>query len=121
MCIFEVWILESLGEGFGRVWGGQNPRFSHFFRVVFHCEIWKAFGKANKNGKRPSVGGPLSILGRPGGMCRVRGEDMEGGSRISGPGILGFDSKLEMLSQELGKTLVENLARFAPPSVGRRI
>ena len=48
---FGASILEGFWEGFGRVLGGQNPRFSHFFRCFFDV-IFEARFEEAKNRKK---------------------------------------------------------------------
>ena len=50
---FRTSILEGFWEGLGRVLGGQNPRFSHFFRNFFDAKFGVQFGRA-KNRKKGS-------------------------------------------------------------------
>ena len=49
---FGTSILEGFREGFGRVLGGQNPRFSHFFRRFFESNFEARLGKAKNRFQR---------------------------------------------------------------------
>ena len=48
--------MEGFGEGFGRVLGTQNPRFSHFLRHFFDVKFWLQFGGAKNRKKCPKRG-----------------------------------------------------------------
>ena len=76
---------------FGRVLGGRNPRFSHFFRNFFEANFKGFLGRLKnrkKSKKKLSAGDSPEILGRPGGMCVARGRDREGVIRRSRPRLL---------------------------------
>ena len=47
-------ISEAFWEDFGKVLGGQNPRFSHFFRCFFEVNFEVRFGRAKNRPKRPN-------------------------------------------------------------------
>ena len=49
---FGASIWKGFGEGFGRVLGGRNPRFSHFFRHFFEAKFRMQFGSAKNRKKR---------------------------------------------------------------------
>ena len=49
---FGTSILEAFWDGFGTVLGGQNRRFSHFFRYFFDVELWMQLGRAKNRKKR---------------------------------------------------------------------
>ena len=49
---FRTSILEAFWEGLGRVWGGQNPWFSHFFLHFFDAKFGVQFGRAKNRKKR---------------------------------------------------------------------
>ena len=70
---FGASIWKGFGEGFGRVLGGRNPRFSHFFRHFFEANFKAFFGrlKNRKKERQPEVArrfwaGPAECA-RPGG------------------------------------------------------
>ena len=46
--------LSAFWRGFGRVLGGQNPRFSHFFRCFFEVNFKARSGRAKNRPKRPT-------------------------------------------------------------------
>ena len=54
---FGASILTGFWEDFGRGLGGQNPRFSHFFRCFFDANFRVQLGKA-KNRKKMSKNNP---------------------------------------------------------------
>ena len=49
---FGTSILKGFWRGFGRVLGGRNPRFSHFFRHFFEAKFRMQFGSAKNRKKR---------------------------------------------------------------------
>ena len=81
-------ILNGFSKGFERVLGGQNLRFSHFFRCFFHVIFEVRFGKAKKTRKKCENQFCSTSWGRPGGMCVARGRDREGVVRRSRPRLL---------------------------------
>ena len=50
---FGTSILEGFRMSFGRVLGGQNPRFSHFFRCFFVVVFEARFGRRKNRAKKP--------------------------------------------------------------------
>ena len=52
--IFGTSILEGFWTGFGRVFGDQNPGFSHFCRCFFEVIFEARFGRAKSRPKRPN-------------------------------------------------------------------
>ena len=46
-------ILKAFWEDFGRVLGGPNPRFSHFFRCFFEVNFEVRFGRAKNRPRSP--------------------------------------------------------------------
>ena len=50
---FGTSILKAFWEDFGRVLGGQNPRFSHFFRCFFEANFEARFGREKNRPKWP--------------------------------------------------------------------
>ena len=50
---FGTSVLIGFWKGFGRGLGGQNPRFSHFFRCFFDANFRVQLGKAKNRNKRP--------------------------------------------------------------------
>ena len=65
---FGASILDGFWVGFGRVLGGQNPRFSHFFRCFFEVIFEARFEEATKLAQvRPKHGeGKILELGSGG-------------------------------------------------------
>ena len=58
-CIFfGTSILEAFGEGFGKVLGGQKPRFSQLFRHFLEANFKRFFGglKIRKNDQQGDEG-----------------------------------------------------------------
>ena len=51
---FGISILKGFWLDFGRVLGGQNPRFSHFFRCFFEVIFEARLGRAKNRPKRPN-------------------------------------------------------------------
>ena len=51
---FGTSISEAFWKDFGRVLGGQNPRFSHFFRCFFDVNFEERFRRAKNQPKRPN-------------------------------------------------------------------
>ena len=71
-------ILRGFWEGLGRVLGGQNPRFSHFFRNFFEANFGRRLGKAKDRKKER----PPEVCRRfwvgPAECAEARGRDREG-------------------------------------------
>ena len=51
---FGISILKGFWVDFERVLGGQNPRFSHFFRCFFEVIFEARLGRAKNRPKRPN-------------------------------------------------------------------
>ena len=118
---FGASILEGFWEGFGRVLGGQNPRFSHFFRCFFDVNFEARFEEA-KNHKKTrqedrmrtdGAGAPVhgTLLGRT----------KEGLKDLS-LGVLNLDAELSakiLANMQTVHSLIQHALH--PPEVGRRI
>ena len=69
---FGTSILEGFWEGFGRVLGGQNPRFSHFFRCFFDAKCGVQLGRA-KNRKKQAKNDLKRRFGVAAAVCAALG------------------------------------------------
>ena len=81
---FGISIWKGFGEGFGRVLGGQNPRFSQFFRCFFEAFFKQRFGRAKNRKKRPKNGAGDSGGTHFGSALRnaqAAGRDLERGDK----------------------------------------
>ena len=69
---------EVFWKDFGRGLGGQNPRFSHFFRNFFEANFGRRLGKAKDRKKER----PPEVCRRfwvgPAECAEARGRDREG-------------------------------------------
>ena len=78
---FGISILSRFWKGFGRVLGGQNPRFSHFFRCFFDIIFQARFGrrknrpKMRKNQTFPLFGVGFAVVPRLLGKGKDRGKN----------------------------------------------
>ena len=74
-------ILGGFWEDFGRALGGQNPRFSHFFRCFFDVIFQARFGRAKnrekmrKNQTFPLFGVGFAVVPRLLGKGKDRGKN----------------------------------------------
>ena len=72
---------DSGAADLGRVWGGQNPRFSHFFRCFFDVIFQARFGrrknreKMRKNQTFPLFGVGFAVVPRLLGKGKDRGKN----------------------------------------------
>ena len=76
---FGTSILKAFWEGLGMVLGGQNPRFSHFFREKTQAKNNKIFGRQKKRILRPQE----QIAGEARRSVRVRGKESAASRRES--------------------------------------
>ena len=80
-CFFGPSIWRAFWEGLGRVLGGQNPRFSHFFRCFFDIIFQARFGrrknrpKMRKNQTFPLFGVGFAVVPRLLGKGKDRGKN----------------------------------------------
>ena len=79
--IFGTSILSGFLEGFGKGLGGQNPRFSHFFRCFFDIIFQARFGrrknrpKMRKNQTFPLFGVGFAVVPSLLGKGKDRGKN----------------------------------------------
>ena len=76
---FGASILEGFWEGFGRVLGGQNPRFSHFFRYFFEANFGRRFGR-RINRKKMDFDRTLTDFWAGPAKCAEPGGEIERGT-----------------------------------------
>ena len=70
-------ILKAFWMDFGRVFGGQNPRFSAFFREKMEAKNKMIFGRQKNRILRPQE----QIAGEARRSVRVRGKEQKDGGR----------------------------------------
>ena len=70
-------ILKALRTVFGRVLGGQNPRFSHFFREKMEAKNKMIFGRQKNRILRPQK----QIADEVRRSVRTRGKEYKDGGR----------------------------------------
>ena len=109
----ETSILEAFWEDFGRVLGGQNPPFSHFFRCFFDVNFEARFEGRKKRPKTRKKNRFPHFWERIPVVPKLLGIDYrEGSQNIS-------DSITETWpSRPDPEDVTRGLARPAPPTVG---
>ena len=101
-------VLEGFWEGFGRSKTSIFAVFSCFFR----CDFRSAFRKAKKSTKKATNSHIVAFLARDCGATPPAGRDYREGSRSA--------KEVQTFLVE-DRISIEGPARFAPPTVGRRI
>ena len=82
LMFFGTSILEEFWEAFGRVWGGQNHRFSQFFRCFFDIKFGTLFGEQKIAKKSDPRRCPADFRG-----CAAVCADLLGGIKGRGPDL----------------------------------
>ena len=91
---FGTSIWKGFGVGFGRFLGGQNHRFSYFFRCFFEANFEQHFRRP-KNRKKNGPRGRIPLFwGRRRGMRCLLGREKERGQEASGLRVLGRSLKI---------------------------
>ena len=86
---FGTSILEAFWEDFGRVWGGQKPRFLNFFRCFFEAFFKQRFGRP-KNRKKMATGRTQKDFRVGLAECAASGgEKKRGGEKAKDVGDIG--------------------------------
>ena len=86
---FGTSIWEAFWNGFGRVLGGQNPRFSPFFREKMEAKNMMIFGRLKNRILRPQE----QIADEVRRYVRVRGKEHRMGGRRDELGFWSLSSE----------------------------